>query len=51
VEYHFDTEFSPCKGELILFDEVDEFIYKSPGAFKSFISNNMIVCLTATRGG
>ena len=51
VVYHANMGFSVEEGELIIFDEADEYIYNDPKAFLGFIGECMCVCLTATTGG
>lgn len=51
VVYHESMGFTAEEGELIIFDEADEFIYNDPKAFLAFIGQRMCVCLTATSGG
>lgn len=51
VVYHEDIAFIVEEGELVIFDEADEYIYDNPTAFVDFIKKHMCVCLTATSGG
>ena len=51
VAYHDDIAFTAEEGELIIFDEADEYIYDDPTAFVGFIKKHLCVCLTATSGG
>ena len=55
VVYHesigFAADAEGVEGELIVFDEADEYIYDDPKAFLAFIGERMCVCLTATSGG
>ena len=37
VEYHSDINFSILNGEIIIFDEADEYIYNNAAAFNSFV--------------
>lgn len=51
VAYHESMGFTAEEGELIIFDEADEYIYNDPKAFLAFVGERMCVCLTATSGG
>ena len=37
VEYHSDINFSILDGEIIIFDEADEYIYNNAAAFDNFV--------------
>ena len=51
VAYHEDIEFSIGNGELVIFDEADEYIYGSTQQFLDFVKEHRAICMTATRGG
>ena len=43
--------FDVGEGEVIIFDEADEYIYGDTGVFVDFLGRHPCVCLTATSGG
>ena len=43
VVYHESMGFTAAEGELIIFDEADEYIYNDPKAFLAFIGERMCV--------
>ena len=51
VVYHENITFTVEEGELVIFDEADEYIYDNLKAFLDFIKKNLCVCLTTTSGG
>ena len=48
VHYHEDLEFETNKGDLVIIDEVDYFIYSDPKAFYKFQVTRKIIGFTAT---
>ena len=50
VKYHCDLDFAVSEGDLLIFDEADQYIYEEPQAFMDFIRKHSCLCLTATAG-
>ena len=51
IVYHDDIMFQVNTGELVIFDEADEYIYGDTEAFVQFLQRHACICLTATSGG
>ena len=52
VKYHSNLSFVATRGDIILMDESDVFIYDNPNEFKKYVSNICpCICFTATLHG
>ena len=48
MELHTDLRFAPKEGDLIAFDEADEYIFGQPSEFLQLTKANACICFTAT---
>jgi len=51
VSYHVGIPFHKNPGDLLIYDESDDLLFRNPGEFNTFTDSNPCICLTATPGG
>ena len=50
VEYHVGVDFQKTPKDLLIYDEIDAWMFDEPGKFNTFTGDNPCICLTATPG-
>ena len=48
VHYHVGSDFKLEKEDILIIDESDDFIFKRPNEFQTWVGNKRSICFTAT---